>query len=144
MKKVLFLMMAAVMGSVALVGCQSADPKPQLQTSTAETISGTVSYRERIALPEDAVVTIILEDISLADAPAKVIAKHRFMPNGQQVPLPFELSYDPRKIHDNHRYNVRAKIEIDGRLRFTTDTIAPVVTDGNKTNVVDLRLVGVR
>jgi len=144
MKKVLFLMMAAVIGSVVLVGCQTADPQPQLQTSTTQTISGTVSYRERIALPDEAVVTVTLEDISLADAPAKVIAKHRFMPNGKQVPLAFELAYDPRKIQENHRYNVRAQIEVDGRLRFTTDTIAPVVTDGNKTNVVDLRLVGVR
>ncbi|MBW3694560.1 lipo-like protein [Vibrio sp. T187] len=143
MRKALILMMSAIIGSIALVGCQSA-PEPQLQVNSTQSISGTVSYRERIALPEGAMVTIVLEDVSLADAPAKVIAKHRFETNGQQVPLSFDLAYDSRKIQERHRYNVRAKIEVNGRLRFTTDTIVPVVTDSDATQHVDLRLVGVR
>lgn len=35
-----------------------------------KTITGTVAYRERIALPPNAVVTVTLEDVSLADAPS--------------------------------------------------------------------------
>ncbi|NMU26748.1 lipo-like protein, partial [Vibrio parahaemolyticus] len=77
-----------------------------------------VAYRERIALPPNAVVTIALEDVSLADAPAKVLAKQTFETEGKQVPLSFELSYDSNEIKPNHRYSVRARIEVDGKLRF--------------------------
>ncbi|MGF1754145.1 YbaY family lipoprotein [Vibrio makurazakiensis] len=143
MRKALFLMVAAIVASIGLVGCQS-EPQPQLEVSSIQTIEGTVSYRERIALPEGALVTVTLEDISLADAPAMVIGKHRFETNGQQVPIAFSLDFDSRKIKQGHRYNVRAKIEVDGRLRFTTDTIVPVVNDEAETLKVDLRLVGVR
>ena len=143
MRKALFLVVAAIVTSIGLAGCQS-DPQPQLEVSSTQTINGTVSYRERIALPEGALVTVTLEDISLADAPALVIGKHRFETNGQQVPIPFSLDFDSRKIKQGHRYNVRAKIEVDGRLRFTTDTIVPVVNDEAQTLKVDLRLVGVR
>ncbi|GAM78114.1 lipoprotein-related protein [Vibrio ishigakensis] len=36
-------------------------------------VSGTVAYRERIALPDNAVLKVTLEDVSLADAKAIVI-----------------------------------------------------------------------
>ncbi len=79
-----------------------------------KTITGTVAYRERIALPPHAVVTVALEDVSLADAPAKVLAKQTFETEGKQVPLAFELSYNSNDIKPNHRYSLRARIEVDG------------------------------
>src|SRR3990172_1248087 len=39
----------------------------------ASAVTGTASYRERIALPPDAVFEATLEDVSRADAPAEVI-----------------------------------------------------------------------
>ncbi len=42
-------------------------------TASAERITGEATYRERIALPPDAVFKVVLEDISLADAPAKTM-----------------------------------------------------------------------
>jgi len=142
MKKALFVVISLVTLGL-LSGCQAA-PKPELEGSSIKTVSGTVTYRERIALPEDALVTVTLEDISLADAPSKVIAKHRFVTNGEQVPFKFDLGFDSKKIKENHRYSVRATIEVNNRLRFTTDTVAPVITDTYKTDYVDLRLVGVK
>ncbi|TKG01191.1 YbaY family lipoprotein, partial [Vibrio lentus] len=53
-------------------------------------------------------------------------------------------SYDNNKIQPNHRYNMRATIHVDGKLRFTTDTIKSVITDVENTQQADLRLVGVR
>ncbi|POF58588.1 lipo-like protein [Vibrio vulnificus] len=125
-----------------LAGCQTSEPL--VKDQGIQTISGTVFYRERIALPEDAVVTLVLEDVSLADAPAKVIAKHKFITNGKQVPLSFDLAYDSKKIIANHRYNVRARIEVNGRLRFISDTIVPVITDEANTHNVEIMVVGVR
>ncbi|CAK2169030.1 putative lipoprotein [Vibrio crassostreae] len=146
MKKALILITSLVSFGL-LVGCQATSETNVSQEVVAENtqvISGTVSYRERIALPENAVVTVTLEDISLADAPSTVIATQEFTTDGKQVPFAFELSYDNNKIKANHRYNMRASIHVDGKLRFTTDTIKSVITDVENTQQADLRLVGVR
>ncbi|EAP95400.1 YbaY family lipoprotein [Vibrio splendidus] len=146
MKKALILITSLVSFGL-LVGCQATSETNASQEVVAENtqvISGTVSYRERIALPENAVVTVTLEDISLADAPSTVIATQEFTTDGKQVPFAFELSYDNNKIKANHRYNMRATIHVDGKLRFTTDTINSVITDVENTQQADLRLVGVR
>ncbi|PMG62621.1 lipo-like protein [Vibrio splendidus] len=146
MKKALILITSLVSFGL-LVGCQATSETNASQEVVAENtqvISGTVSYRERIALPENAVVTVTLEDISLADAPSTVIATQEFTTDGKQVPLAFDLSYDNNKIKANHRYNMRATIHVDGKLRFTTDTIKSVITDVENTQQADLRLVGVR
>ncbi|WP_139686112.1 YbaY family lipoprotein [Vibrio tasmaniensis] len=145
MKKALILITSLVSFGL-LVGCQATSETSASQEVVAENtqvISGTVSYRERIALPENAVVTVTLEDISLADAPSTVIATQEFTTDGKQVPFAFELSYDNNKIKANHRYNMRATIHVDGKLRFTTDTIKSVITDVENTQQADLRLVGV-
>ncbi|OEF04964.1 YbaY family lipoprotein [Vibrio genomosp. F10] len=141
MKKALLVIMSIMFGA-ALVGCQSSEK--QMGVSHVESITGTVSYRERIALPENALVTVTLQDVSLADAPAVVIAKHRFETNGSQVPFNFDLAYDSNKIQQRHTYSVSARIEVDGKLRFITDTRYAVITDMNKTQNVDLRLISVR
>ncbi|EHT4940714.1 hypothetical protein VV99796_03275 [Vibrio vulnificus] len=141
MKKIILVMMSVFFGAL-LAGCQTSEPL--VKDQGIQTISGTVFYRERIALPEDAAVTLVLEDVSLADAPAKVIAKHKFITNGKQVPLLFDLAYDSKKIIANHRYNVRARIEVNGRLRFISDTIVPVITDEVNTHNVEIMVVGVR
>ncbi|MCW4447065.1 YbaY family lipoprotein [Vibrio splendidus] len=146
MKKALILITSLVSFGL-LVGCQATSETNASQEVVAENtqvISGTVSYRERIALPENAVVTVTLEAISLADAPSTVIATQEFTTDGKQVPFAFELSYDNNKIKANHRYNMRATIHVDGKLRFTTDTIKSVITDVENTQQADLRLVGVR
>lgn len=142
MKKALLVVMSVIFSGV-LFGCQSSS-QPILETSAVQTITGSIAYRERIALLPGALVTIMLEDVSRADAPAEVIAKHRFETNSKQIPLEFQLDYDSRKIQENHTYNVRARIEVNGKLRFITDTITPVITDSNQTQHVDLMLKGVR
>lgn len=149
MKKAFVLFFAALLG-VTLVGCESTKhQEPESQTAAKkeavmESVKGMITYRERIALPSDAVVTIALEDVSLMDAPAKVIAEQTFTTEGAQVPFDFELSYDANEISENHRYSVRAKIVVDGKLRFTTDTSNLVITDSAQTKEVNLMMVGVR
>ncbi|GAL29980.1 lipoprotein-related protein [Vibrio variabilis] len=142
--------MAMVLG---LVGCQtvpqsteSATPASE-QTEMKETmaaVKGTIAYRERIALPADAVVTVKLQDVSLQDVAAKVISEQTFTTDGAQVPFDFELSYDTKDINPKHTYSVSARIEVAGKLRFISDTSYPVITDANKTEQVNLLLVGVR
>lgn len=126
----------------ALVSCASGDlaTSPSVQG----VVRGTVSYRERIALPADAVVDVALIDVSRQDVATPVVTQVTFQTAGRQVPLPFELAYDERQLDSSRRYAVRATIRVDGRLAFTTDTVVPVITLGNPTSVsLTLVTVGV-
>lgn len=105
-------------------------------------IAGNITTQEPVTLPENAIVTVTLEDVSLADAPAEVISEQTFSADGIQIPFDFELNFDENKIEANHQYSVRAKVEVDGKLTLTTDKIYSVITDGNRTEVVNLSLVG--
>jgi putative lipoprotein len=98
-------------------------------------VTGTVAYRERIALPADAVVEIRLSDVSRQDVASPVIAETTVRPAGRQVPIPFELRYDAGKIDPNRTYAVRATISSAGRMMFTTATAYPVITRGNPTQI---------
>jgi hypothetical protein len=101
-----------------------------------------VTYGERMALPPDAVVEVTLSDVSVQDAAASIIAQATVVAAGREVPLPFELRYDPKKIHPTGWYAMRAAIRREGRLIFTSDTVYRVITHGNPTQV-DLHLVRV-
>ena len=93
-------------------------------------ITGSVTYRQRIALPPDAVVLVRLEEVSRQDAPATSIAEEKIATGGKQVPIPFRLKYDPAKIEPSRTYHVRATISTGERLLFTSTTAYPVITRG--------------
>jgi putative lipoprotein len=107
-------------------------------------IQGSVTYRERIALPPNAQLEIVLADVSLADAPYKAIAEKKIIPAGQ-VPILFELNYDPNKIMPNYTYAVMARITEDGKLLFINDQSYQVITRGRPNTVeMDLKRVNTR
>ncbi|WP_133492602.1 YbaY family lipoprotein [Alcanivorax sp. 24] len=86
------------------------------------TLKGEVLYRERIALPPDVTVRVVLEDVSLADAAARVIAEQTLEPE-TQVPIPFELTYMRGDVNPDMGmgYAVRAEIrDQQGNLLWTT------------------------
>jgi len=92
-------------------------------------LKGTATYRERMALPPNAVFVATLEDVSRADAPAEVIARARIEHPGDP-PIPFEIPYEPSGINPSHRYAVQARILIDGKVFFTTGQRNPVFMTG--------------
>ena len=110
------------------------------QPGADASVSGTVTYRERIALSPDAVVTVQLRDTSYADA-ASVLISEQIISNPGQVPIDFELRYVSDEIDDRNTYSIRAVItESDGRMAFTNDTAYDVITRGNPRRV-DMTLV---
>ena len=111
-------------------------------TAMAQSIDGTATYRERVALPPSAVFEATLEDVSRADAPSEMIAQTRVASPGNP-PIEFSLPYDPAKILAGHRYVVRARILLNDKLLFTSDAATPVITRGGPTSVsILLRRVG--
>ncbi len=109
--------------------------KPPNAGTTANSVTGTVSYLLRIALPPEAVIQVQLQDVTLADAPASVLAEEKIVLGERQVPVSFSLRFDRDKIETNHTYSVSARILVDGVLRFTNDTSYPVLTRGNPGHV---------
>jgi uncharacterized lipoprotein YbaY len=107
-------------------------------------IEGTVTYLQRIALPDNAIVEVTLEDVSRADAAAPIIAQQIIETNGKQVPIEFALEYDPAALDPAARYNLRARIIEDGKLTWITTRAYPVLTDDAPVNNVELIVDPVR
>lgn len=106
-------------------------------------ITGDVYYRERIALPPDAQVVVTLEDVSRADTLATVLSKVEFTP-GTEVPIPFELKYQPADIVSNHRYALRAQIRsADNQLLWATKDHYGVLTQDSPRDKLSLQLARV-
>ncbi|CDX19371.1 Putative lipoprotein (fragment) [Mesorhizobium sp. ORS 3324] len=112
---------------------------PELSGAAEKTLTGEVTYRERIALPPNAVLSVELADVSLADAPATVIVARRFVPAGQ-VPIRFEIGFDSKAILPGRTYALQARITVDGRLLFTTDTRHEVDPLDDKLKTVVLKM----
>jgi putative lipoprotein len=135
------------LAAVALGGCRPAeeaeDDAPTASAAIEGVLAGTVSYRERMALPPGATVEVRLEDVSIADAPATVIAAQTIATEGRQVPIPFELHYTADRIEPNRRYGVRATIRAaDGSLIFTTTTHYPVLEPAENVEILVQRAGG--
>lgn len=126
-KKVVFTGLAIAGGN--------AKPVSQLNPVNA-TVTGVVTYRQRIALPPNAVVEVKLQDVSRADAAAIVLDSQTIQTNGKQVPIPFTLEYDPTKINPSHSYAVSARISVDGKLRWINTSRYSVITGNNPTSNV--------
>lgn len=116
-----------VLGCVFLIsGCALDSHSP----AQSKTVTGNVTYRERIALPPSAVVKVQLVDVSRADAPATVVGEQVITAAGRQVPFAFEIAYDPKRIEERFNYAVQVRIEVDGQLRFINDQRYPALTRG--------------
>ena len=130
----------ALLLAVGLAGCgDAAEPVNEPEMAT---LSGTVTYRERIMLRPDATITVRLQDVSRQDAPALLIAEQQISAQGKSVPVPFSLEYDPARIDERYTYAVRADIRGgDGALLWTTDTHYPVLTRGAPQESIDILVV---
>ena len=102
-------------------------------------VTGTASFRERIAPPPEAAFEAVIEDVSRADAPSIVIGR-TVVANAGTPPYDFSIEYDPAEIDERHTYSVRTRLVDGERLLFTSDTMHPVITRGAPL-VVDVRMV---
>jgi putative lipoprotein len=112
--------------------CHSA--ATQGPAAASASVTGNVTYRERFALPPAAVVHVELLDVSRPQA-AAIVLSERDIRGAGQVPIPFELPYDPAAIDPQGSFAVRARINVDGRLLFTTEKAVRVLTRGHSRQI---------
>lgn len=131
-----FVVMLATAGLASgQMGSVMPGTTPSPQKVAGPQITGTITYHERMALPPDAAIEVKLEDVSLQDAAAKNVASTILSAAGQQVPISFQIPYNPADINPAHTYQVRANITRNGNLMFTSTTIYPVLTKGAPSQV---------
>src|SRR3546814_14991803 len=87
------LVLAAVAAALSLSACATVNAGPSTPGMAERMIvRGSLTYRERIALPPGSVAEVTLQDVSRADAPSTILARHTIPLVGRQVPVPFHLT----------------------------------------------------
>lgn len=104
-------------------------------------VFGRISYRERIALPPNAVCFVELVEVDRRGRPVRVLEKQLVRMGNDPNPT-FQLEYDPRNIDLNRRYAVQARVEADGRIWMDTRDTYYVITQGSPERVDLLLTMG--
>ena len=106
-------------------------------------ITGSVAYRQRLALPADAILIIRIQDVSRAGTKARQLAEQRIELGGRQVPIPFATTIDRDLIGKQAHVTVSARIERGGKLLFVSDKSYPALNNGQPQHVaMQLKQVG--
>lgn len=131
--------LAALLVAANVAGCDTVPAEEDVFS-----ISGTIAYRERIALPADSNVRVILAEVAATGKPAAEIGEFAVKTGGEQVPIPFRITVDRAELDALGRYAVAAAIgDPAGTLIWKTETAQIVDTGPAKIDVGTLPLVRV-
>jgi uncharacterized lipoprotein YbaY len=110
-----------------VLGCR---PGGQIDVVETIEVSGTVTYRERIRMPDDARL-----EIAIQDRGGEAIADTAFVV-GAQVPITFSIDIPQARIDTSRAYALSARISAaDGRIVWSTPSPLLVLTRGAPTEV---------
>jgi len=101
-----------------------------------KTLSLNMYYKEKIALPSNAVLNISLEDTSKTGLSSEVISSVSIK-NITTIPYKTNLEYDPEKIKKGNNYTVIATIKYEDKLLFTTTSVINPFNQNDK-NVIPI------
>lgn len=114
---------------------------PAISAAETSTIHGSVSYRQRIALPQHAYLIVQLVDVSNPDGPFPVVSETSIQPKGQ-VPIAFALPVNNSKLQNGSKYALQARIVVGDILWFVSDERMPVnLTDKTANYAINLGMV---
>jgi putative lipoprotein len=130
----LVVALAAGMPALPPAKGPSAD-RPTTTPAPPTVIKGTLGYRGLVVFAADARVTVQLLDISQGDGTEVVLGEQVIATAGREVPLEFEVGYDPASIMPNGMYVVVGSMVVDGELVYRTTTTKGVITRGQPTTV---------
>lgn len=117
MRTAVVLLVAAIL---LLLGCATASGDERSPVPDFLTLTGAVALRQPAELPADALLTVTLEDVSRADAPAVTLAQTQTTLHGQQPPIGFSLVYPGPAVQPGAVYAARARLTMGDQLLYTT------------------------
>lgn len=133
--------LAGGLAVLTLAACASTPPAPPASppapqptetgaTTQAETlVTGSVRYRERIALTPEAVLHVEVVEAAPPGGTEAVVGEQTLQSPGQ-VPIAFSVGVPSERIRPEAAYTVRARIT-DGGRSFTMSEPVPVLTQGH-------------
>ncbi|MCP4360498.1 MAG: META domain-containing protein [Chloroflexi bacterium] len=135
MKKIGYLLTAVTL-IIILAACSGNSE----EVVSDAAVNGNISYLQRIALPDNAVVNITIQNASIADAPPEVsVISATSIESPGQVPIPFSTLYSPEDVDSNSTYLLYVRIEdSSGNLLFLNTNGTPVLTHGSPTENVEV------
>jgi putative lipoprotein len=131
------------MVTVASIAPTASEAPAAEAPGTDAVVTGTIELPIGTTLPVDAVVTVEIQDVSIADVAAEVIAEATpEVTDPAAFEIPYQITYDAAAIEETKTYSVRATIEdSEGSLLYTSDTITPVITNDAPTTDVAVAVV---
>ena len=102
-------------------------------------LQGTVSYRERIALPPHAILQVRLLRLSAANASSDVIGAARLRTRNR-MPIPYRLPFDDNRLRRGNTYALEARILVDGKVWFNTASPKPVANGAIQPDILVQRI----
>jgi len=108
-------------------------------------VTGTIVLPAGSTIPSGSVLSVEIQDTSLADAIAVTIGLHtETLTESTGSVIPFEVTYDPAGIDERNTYTLSVRIEdAAGNLLFINDTATPVITADAPSGDVVVELVPV-
>lgn len=117
----------------------SADEEP---VPTLRTVTGTVAFLERIALPPGAVVTVRIADGSPPGDTPVILGQVAFEMSGQ-VPTPFAVAIDAADVSVDSQLTVWARLRSAvGTWQSIDETPIPTDDDGGSVDLIVRRTEG--
>jgi putative lipoprotein len=113
--------------------CITAAPAALRPVDERSHVTGTVNYRQRVALPGNATLEVTLLEVSKTDAAAEQVGSTRILRPGQ-VPICFAVPYEPGRIKPQNAYTLHARIMAEGKPLFAS-SVYPVLTHGRPDHV---------
>ncbi len=107
----------------------------QRDNNAGGVITGNLNLPADITLPDGAILTISLEDVSLADAPSKLVGNRIIPVAGQSTPINWRVYYPTAIIDTRNRYNISAVISFANKLQYRTTSAYGVISDGMSSNI---------
>lgn len=92
-------------------------------------LRGSVWLTDGESLPAGAEVVVVLEDVSVLDVAATMIAAKRFRASSAP-PYLFTLDYDPSVLQGRRHLSLRVRVERDQRLLYVSTSIVDPFGDG--------------
>lgn len=126
----------AIAALATLVACQNAEEDTALPDHGAPgTLAGSAFYFERIAMPEDASLEVVLIDTS---GPADRVLTRTVIDDVGNPPYAFQLDYNPAGIDPADTHELWLTLYLpDGNARFSAET--PV--DLSQSEIQQIRLI---
>lgn len=112
-------LVALTLAAGACTTVSSGETDAQIAQNMVETITGQLAYRERIALPPEARMEIVITDITRGEDDGLVLSRLETSIGNASVPIPFAIDVSKHNLSEGPLYVLRAFLkDADGTVLF--------------------------